>query len=381
MIAPMTRAMLLALALAACGGGAARSVGTTTPTDPNAPAAPADPINPAARREFEAAVRALRLGGPEAPATAKARFEEAVRLDGKLWEAWHDLGVLRGRAGDDDGAIEAFGKAIAINPAHTPSRLARAEAHRRAGHTGDARADYQAILVGALADDPLRQDAAARVASLLRGSDDHDDAIDVLRATLRTSGPSSKIYTELGLVYLAQGREELADLVLRKALELDSKDPATHNALALLAQRQGKSQEAFDRFDRATAIDPGYLDARFNTASVLLDAGDFIRAEQELAQVVAKRPDDWEAQVALGLARRGQKDFDGAKKTWQLVVDQAPRRSRARGDALWNLVVLKSDFLDDPAGAKGDLERFLQDAGTTHPRRQAAEQKQKELRP
>lgn len=381
MIAPMTRAMLLALALAACGGGAARSVGTTTPTDPNAPAAPADPINPAARREFEAAVRALRLGGPEAPATAKARFEEAVRLDGKLWEAWHDLGVLRGRAGDDDGAIEAFGKAIAINPAHTPSRLARAEAHRRAGHTGDARADYQAILVGALADDPLRQDAAARVASLLRGSDDHDDAIDVLRATLRTSGPSSKIYTELGLVYLAQGREELADLVLRKALELDSKDPATHNALALLAQRQGKSQEAFDRFDRATAIDPGYLDARFNKASVLLDAGDFIRAEQELAQVVAKRPDDWEAQVALGLARRGQKDFDGAKKTWQLVVDQAPRRSRARGDALWNLVVLKSDFLDDPAGAKGDLERFLQDAGTTHPRRQAAEQKQKELRP
>ena len=381
MIAPMTRAMLLALALAACGGGAARSVGTTTPTDPNAPAAPADPINPAARREFEAAVRALRLGGPEAPATAKARFEEAVRLDGKLWEAWHDLGVLRGRAGDDDGAIEAFGKAIAINPAHTPSRLARAEAHRRAGHTGDARADYQAILVGALPDDPLRQDAAARVASLLRGSDDHDDAIDVLRATLRTSGPSSKIYTELGLVYLAQGREELADLVLRKALELDSKDPATHNALALLAQRQGKSQEAFDRFDRATAIDPGYLDARFNKASVLLDAGDFIRAEQELAQVVAKRPDDWEAQVALGLARRGQKDFDGAKKTWQLVVDQAPRRSRARGDALWNLVVLKSDFLDDPAGAKGDLERFLQDAGTTHPRRQAAEQKQKELRP
>ena len=375
------RALMLALALAACGGGAARSVGTTTPTDPTAPGTPADPINPAARREFEAAVRALRLGGPEAPETAKARFEEAVRLDGKLWEAWHDLGVLRGRAGDDDGAIEAFGKAIAINPAHTPSRLARAEAHRRAGHTGDARADYQAILADALPDDPLRQDAAARVASLLRGSDDNDDAIDVLRATLRTSGPSSKIYTELGLVYLAQGREELADLVLRKALEIDGKDPATHNALALLAQRQGKSQEAFDRFDRATAIDPGYLDARFNKASVLLDAGDFIRAEQELAQVVAKRPDDWEAQVALGLSRRGQKDFDGARKTWQLVVDKAPRRSRARGDALWNLVVLKSDFLDDPAGAKADLERFLQDAGTSHPRRQAAEQKQKELRP
>ena len=43
--------------------------------------------------------------------------------------------------------------------------------------------------------------------------------------------------------------------------------------------------------------------------------------------------------------------------------------------------MLESDFLDDAAGAKADLERFLQDAGSAHPKRQAAEQKQKELRP
>lgn len=377
----MTRAGLgLLVLLAACGGGPARTVGTKAPTTAAAPTAPTDPIKPDARRQFEAAVRAMRLRGPESVETAKARFEEAVRLDDKLWEAWHDLGVLRAQSGDDDGAIDAFDKVVAINPAHTPSRLARAEAHRRAGHTKDARADYQAILADALPDDPLRRDAAARQASLLREAGDNDEAIDVLRATLRQSGPSSRVYTELGLVYLAQGREELADLVLRKALEIDGKDPAAHNAMALLAQRQGRSQEAFDRFDRATALDPGYIDARFNKASVLLDAGDYIRADQELSQVVAKRPDDWEAQVALGLARRGQKDFAGAKKTWNLVVDRAPRRSRARGDALWNLVILESDFLDDTAAAKADLERFLQDAGTSHPRRTAAEQKQKELR-
>jgi tetratricopeptide (TPR) repeat protein len=371
-----------ALALAACGGGGARKVGTTPAGGgTGSVAAPADPIAPEARRQFEAAVRALRLGGPDAPETAQGRFEEAVRIDDKLWEGWHDLGVLRARAGDDDGAIAAFDRALAVNPAHTPSRLARAEAHRRAGHVQAARADYQGILADALPDDPLRKDAAARQASLLREAGDADAAVDVLRETLRKSGASARIYTELGLVYLAQGREELADLVLRKALGIDSDDPATHNALALLAQRQGRSQEAFDRFDRATALDPGYLDARFNKASVLLDAGDYQRAAQELTQVIARRPDDWEAQVALGLALRGSKDLDGAKKAWQLVVDRAPRRSRPRGDALWNLVILKSDFVDDAAGARADLERFLQDAGTGHPRRQAAEQKQKELRP
>lgn len=381
MTATRSLVLVLALALVCCGGGAraTRTVGVVGPT--TAVAAPLDPVKPAARREFEAAIRALRLGGPEALETAKARLEEATRLDDKLWEAWHDLGVLRAQAGDDDGAIAAYDKVLAINPAQTPSRLARAEAHRRAGHIDAARADYQAILVDALPDDPLRRDAAARQASLLRGAGNLDDAIDALRDTLRHAGPSSQVYTELGLVYLAQGREELADLVLRKALDLDGKDPAAQNALALLALRQGRSQEAFDRFDRATALDPGYLDARFNEASVLLDAGDYIRAQQALDTVVGKRPDDWEAQVALGVALRGQKNFDGARQAWQTVVDHAPRRSRARGDALWNLTVLKSDFLDDAAAAKADLERFLQDAGTSHPKRQAAEQKLKELRP
>ena len=201
----------------------------------------------------------------------------------------------------------------------------------------------------------------------------------MLRDTLRVAGANARVYTELGLIYLAQGREDLAILVVGKAIELDAKDPAAYNALALLYLKQGKAQEAFDRFDYATSLDPKYVDARFNKASVLLDAGDYTRAKGELEQIVNKHPDDWAAQVSLGVAWRGQKDLESAKRVWQTVVDKAPRRSRARGDALWNLAVLKSDFLEDTAGAKANLEQFLQDAGTAHPKRTAAEQKRKEL--
>ncbi len=367
---------LLPLGLSACNGGSAkRNIQGTGPR-----AAPKlDPVKPQARREFEAALRALRLGGPEAPETARARFEAAVEIDGKLWEGWHDLGVLRAQDGDDDGAVAAFEKALAVNPAHAPTRLARAESLRRLGKVKDARADYEATLRETADDDPMRRDAAARLASLLRDAGNFDDAIDVLRDTLRVSGANSRVYTELCLIYMAQNREELAVLVIGRAIELDAKDPAVYNALALLYLRQGKAQEAFDRFDHATSLDPTYIDARFNKASVLLDAGDYTRAKQELETLLTKAPEDWAAQVSLGVAWRGLKDNAAAKKKFELVIDKAPRRSRARGDALWNLAVLKSDFLDDNAGAKGDLERFLQDAGTSHPKRQAAEQKRKEL--
>jgi Flp pilus assembly protein TadD len=365
----------LALAAACGGGGSKRRIQSTGPV-----AAPKlDPVNPKARREFEAALRALRLGGPEAPETARARFEAAVAIDGTLWEGWHDLGVLRARDGDDEGAVTAFDKAFSVNPAHAPTRVARAESLRRLGRTKDARADYEATLRETAEDDPLRRDAAARLASLLRDAGNFEDAVEVLRDTLRVAGANARVYTELGLIYMAQGRDELAALVITKAIELDDKDPAVYNALALLRLRQGKAQEAFDRFDHATSLDPSYIDARFNKASVLLDAGDYTRAKQELETIVQKAPDDWAAHVALGVAWRGLKDFPAAKKKFDLVIDKAPRRSRARGDALWNLAVLKSDFLEDTAGAKGDLERFLQDAGTRHPKRQAAEQKRKEL--
>jgi tetratricopeptide (TPR) repeat protein len=370
-----TAVLLLAL-LGACGGGSATR-GTTA--GGGAVAAKRDPIKPAAAKEFEAGLRALRLGGAEAPATAKARFQEAVRLDASLWEAWHDLGVIAYGDGADDEAIADFGKALAGNPGHVQSQLGRAEAHRRAGHQRDARTDYEAVLKGLDDDDPLRRDTAARLASLLRDQGQYDEAIEVLRNTLRVAGANARIYAELGQIYIGQKRLELAQLVLAKALELDSKDPGVHNALAILALRQGKAQEAFERFDRAVSLDANYVDARLNKAAVLLDAGDYARAKLELTGALEKRPDDLAAQVSLGVALRGLKDYPQAKKVWERVIKESGRRDTVHADALFNLALLKSDFLEDIPGAKADLDQYMQDAPTSHGKRQAAEEKRKEL--
>lgn len=375
----MTRhalAALASLALLACGGPSkhTRKVGGGGHAHADLPK-----VKPEAMREFEAGVRALRLGGPDADETARDRFAAAVKADPSLWEAWHDLGVVAGDGGDDDAAIDAFDKALDVNPDYTPSKLGRAEAYARAGKTDDARKDLEAAIKELADDDPRRADAAARLAALLRDAKKYDDAIDVLRDALRVQGATSRIYTELALIYLAQDREDLAALVIARALELDAKDPGAHNALALLDLRQGKAQDAFDEFDRATSLDPSYQDARFNKASVLLDAGDYSRAKEELETVVENKADDYAAQVALGLAQRGLKDSKGAKATWDKVVQHAPRRSSARADAMWDLVILDANFLEDNAAAKKDLERYLQDAPTSHGKRQEAEQKRKEL--
>ena len=248
---PRIMTALAAIALAwACGGHASHS----KPTGPRV-TTKLDPVKPSAARAFEAAMRAIRLGGPEAADTAKARLQDALKEDASIWEAWHDLGVIAYNDGDDDAAIDDFTKALAINKSNTPTLLARAEANRRAGHKKDARADYEAALRGADEADPSRRDAAARLAALLRDDGSFDDAVDVLRETVRTAGVNAKIYTELGLIYIAQKRLELAHYsMLAKAVELDAKDPAVYNALAVLALREGKAQDAFDRFDQAVSL-------------------------------------------------------------------------------------------------------------------------------
>lgn len=367
-------AIVVTLALAACGGSSVHRIGAN-----GKPVVKLDPVNPKALRQFEAGMRAVRIGGPEARETARGRLKEAVEIDGKLWEAWHNLGVIAFKDGEDDAAIDAFTKALAINTAHTPTLLARAEAYRRAGRKKEARADYEAALRGTDEEDPNRRDAAARLASLLRDFGDYDDAVAVLRDTVRVSGVNAKMYTELGHIYLLQGKPDLATLVLAKAIDLDPKDPAIYNALAILAMKQGNAQEAFARFGQATTIDANYLDARFNKATVLLDAGDYARAKEELVQVVAKAPDDYAAQVALGVAHRGLKELADARKVWDRVIAEAPKRSTARADALFDVAILLIDFANDAAGGKVALERYLQEAPSNHAKRAAAVEKRKEL--
>jgi tetratricopeptide (TPR) repeat protein len=371
------KGLLVIALLAACGGSkdSRHVVGAGGRT-----AEKRDPIKPAARKDFDAAMRAIRLGGPEADETARARLKSALKEDSTIWEAWYDLGVIAWREGDDDEAVDDFGKALAIDRNHTSVVLARAEANRRAGKKKDARADYEAALKAMDEDDPNRRDTSARLASLMRDSGDFDDAVEILRNAIRTSGANAKIYTELGQIYVAQKRLELAQLVLSKALELDAKDPAIYNALAILALKLGKAQEAFERFDQAASLDANFIDARFNKASVLLDAGDYARAKVELAAIVEKRPDDYAAQVALGVAHRGLKEFPEAKKTFERVIKEAPKKSGPRADALWNIAILKLDFMEDAAGGKADLERYLQEAPSSHSKQKDAENKCKEIK-
>ncbi len=62
------------------------------------------------------------------------------------------------------------------------------------------------------------------------------------------------------------------------------------------------------------------------------------------------------------------------------MIKEAPKHSPARADAMWNLAGLKLDFMEDAAGGKADLERYMQESPSGHSKRQEAENKCKEVK-
>jgi type IV pilus assembly protein PilF len=89
------------------------------------------------------------------------------------------------------------------------------------------------------------------------------------------------VYLRKGVAYMERGNYAVARQDLQKALALDPRNSAVHNALAVLAERLEQSAEAMRHFEDALRLDPANLAARNNYARYLCGHG---QAREALAQ-------------------------------------------------------------------------------------------------
>jgi len=359
-------------AVAGCGSHAASHGQSARPTAPVAlPRA-----NPGAASEFDQGVVVMKLGRKHYK-DARQHFAKAVALDGKLFEAWHDLGVVETGLGNYDKAVDDFEKALDVQPGSRKTILAYGESLRRAHRPQKAVKVYAKWLEGEPGDAEMR----SRYGQVLREAGDLEASLEQARQLLSQGSSGENVgktviaYNALGLTYYKMGKLDLAETAFRKAAELDAQSAFVWNNLGLVAFERGHDQEAFLNFQKASELDPKYVQARLNKAVVYLDCGDYKHAREELAEAVRIDPNDAEAEVALGVAARGAGRLDEARRAYERALDieddYAP--------ALFNLGVLYMDFDKDPAKAKAFLTQYAQSGDATDAKRQEAEARLKEL--
>ena len=368
---PLWIALAVLLAAASCAHKAKGPGGAANPIAPVA----LPKTNAEAQAAFDDGVRLMKMGKRHYKEARKS-FQKATQLDSRLFEAWHDLGVLETNLGNFDTAVDDFEHALGIQPGARKTLLAYGESLRRAHRPKKAASVYAKWLDA----DPNDFDMRARYGQVLREAGALDESLEQARLLLGTAGENVShtviAYNALALTYYKMGKYELAETALKKASDLDPKSAFVWNNLGLVAFERGHDQEAFLDFQKASELDPKYVQARLNKAVVYLDCGDYKKARTELERAVEIDPNDAEAQVALGVAARGDGKFDLARKAYERALDIEPDYP----PALYNLGVLYMDFDKVPEKAKDFLTQYTQAVGNDDPKRADAVSRLKELK-
>ena len=309
------------------------------------------PANPKAAAKYLEAARLIDKGAASEDRAMKL-MRAALEIDGYLWEAHYNLGVIYRRRGRLLRALEHFEAANGIQPAADEPIIALAETRDQIGDWESA----SDLLQDYLKKKPNAVEARIALVGILRQHKEYRKALKQARDVLVRDSRNSRALLEVGRVYLARADLDVAELVFKKALVLDDKGPAPHNDLGLVALARGDTQLAFQHFATAVETDPAYAPARLNRASVLLRAGDYTAAAQEYTKVLGTDDRHREARIGLGVALRGQGKHAEALAEYKRVLKENP----GHAPALFNMAILYTEFLHDAKHAERYFKRFAE---------------------
>ena len=256
-----------------------------------------------ARKDVVGAENALRQACANAPKSAEAKtylgkfylahdrapeaeqqFREALAIDPKSGPALVDLGDMQVKAGKTDEAEQTYRQATALPD--NKYRSLHAESLFNSGKRDQAVAEFEKLAAADPADVNLRTKLVDAYLALNRAG----DAEKVLTAAVKKNGTDVIALMERGKIYLNSGKyaEAQADMTLVLRYRKDAAE--AHYVLARVGQARSNAPVQKEELEEALKIDPAYLSARVDLATMLLSSRD--------------------AQAALLLGRRGAEGSD-----------------------------------------------------------------------
>jgi tetratricopeptide (TPR) repeat protein len=145
--------------------------------------------------------------------------------------------------------------------------------------------------------EPLDSKWLVELARVYNQSGDRDNQINVLRQLVPTDADDLDDRRRLAQLLVEAEHYPEAERYAREALEIDVLDMAAQQALgdALLGQGQPKLDEAIAVYTTALEMDDKQDAARIRLAQAYLTKGEKQKAENEIARVLARDPDNAEA--------------------------------------------------------------------------------------
>jgi len=226
-------------------------------------------------------------------ASANAKTEECVGLvttilarDPMNYEALMLRGNLSLEKGDTTNAISHYERLAKIYDRDPQVQYRLAVAHLVNKEPVKAGAKLnRALLINS-----NYVDAILLQAELNLRQGNSGPAVISLTKLLKQSSQIPRAYTLLANAYLAQNHPEDAAAVYRQMMKAFPKEPQVPLLLGMLLERQGRTADARQAFEKALELSPEYLPAFEQMVNLDVTEKQFARAAERVKQQMAKAP-------------------------------------------------------------------------------------------
>jgi tetratricopeptide (TPR) repeat protein/predicted Ser/Thr protein kinase len=281
---------------------------------------------------------------------AIADYTRAVELDPSDASSWNNRASARRDRGDLAGAMADYDRALKEDPGRATAWANRASARLMLGEVEQALADY----TRALSLEPGHPLMLANRALAHRRRFDFKAALQDYTDALRRQPRDPELITQRAETLMHLERNEEAVDESTRALEIDAGCAAALSARGVVLAAMGRLEEALRDATRAVELAPSRPEAFVARGMVHHHRGDLDAAIGDFSRALSLRAGNAMALMLRAGAYRAAGDFERARRDF----DEALRSEPAHADALARRGSLRA-HLGDRAGARRDLDESL----------------------
>ena len=258
---------------------------------------------------------------------AIAFLEEAVYRKDDYAQAYYVLGTLY-EFQQDEMALEAFKKAVALNPNFWQGHISQGRTYDRLGNLNEALAAYnQALQV--IPENISKYFVHSQRGEIYQKLNHWQEAAAAFEEASQLKPEDEETLLKLGLVYGELNRNQDAIITFHKAIQLSPNNAKAYYELARIHYKLGQLTNAVAVLQRATHLKPDFAEAHNKLGEAYSKLELYRKAAEAHRRAVILRPAEFIFSYNLGLAFKNLGLPEEANTAFNKAINLNPRNAEA----------------------------------------------------